>query len=94
MAFYLTKSSEWEYEQEWRIVVPQYELDKPENQSIFENGNFIFPCVSAVYLGCKMSAETKEQIRHVVNMLRIKTGREIAIHELVMKNSDYTLSIK
>lgn len=94
MAFYLTKSSEWEYEQEWRIVVPQYELEKQENQSIFESENFILPCVSAVYLGCKMPSETKEQIRRVVDMLRIKTGREIAIHELVMKNSDYTLSIK
>lgn len=94
MAFYLTKSSEWAYEQEWRIVVPQYNPPNSSCQLQVDNGNIDFRCVSAVYLGCKMPGETKRKIRRVINELNTNNDRKIEIHELVMEGNGYNLSAK
>lgn len=94
MAFYLTKSSEWAYEQEWRIVVPQYNLPSSKSQLQITDGNIDFCCVSAVYLGCKMPIEKKRWIRHVVEKVNARIGWKIEIHELIMEGNGYNLHVK
>ena len=50
---FLTKSSAWSYENEWRLLLP---IDVCE---IYENMIPFFP-IKAIYLGCRMSLDNKE----------------------------------
>lgn len=49
----LTKAKQWEYEQEWRIIIPN---------SLGAHG-FPRQCLTGVIFGCRMSEEHKELIR-------------------------------
>ena len=53
----LTKSSDWEYEQEWRIVSGLRDRSQP-----YEILPYAPEEVGSVYLGCKMSDGDKEEI--------------------------------
>lgn len=94
LAYHLVKSTEWAYEQEWRLVVPSCEVHYPENVLKIENQLMPFACVSAVYLGCKMSQEKKNQIRDIVERINKKNSTSIEVKELMMKPKSYELTEK
>lgn len=93
LAYHLVKSMDWKYEQEWRLVVPAYEVDNPKNVLKIKKQLLPFPCVSAVYLGSKMPQEKKNQIRDVVSRLNKKSSIPIEIKEVVMEAESYELNI-
>lgn len=52
---FLTKSSAWRYENEWRLVLPNNLCDMYDNMILF------FP-IKSIYLGCRMPTDNKEFI--------------------------------
>lgn len=49
---FLTKGTEWAYEEEWRIIVPaHYTLDCGVQKTIFDDLNVPFDCITAVCFG-------------------------------------------
>lgn len=61
----LTKSDDWEYEQEWRMILPLEECDKRIPQNPYEICLFLFPpdVVKSVIMGCRISPESKDEMR-------------------------------
>ena len=58
-----TKSSQWQYEEEWRQIICSNNVEK--------NGNLLlkpFPMKSvlSVYFGCRMSDEHKQKIQSII----------------------------
>jgi Protein of unknown function (DUF2971) len=69
VGIFLTKSGDWEYEQEWRMLLP---LENAEEQYEFQGQLihlFAFPseCVTSVIFGCRMRTETKAEITDFLN---------------------------
>ena len=58
----LTKSTDWEYEKEWRVVTTMH--DKSKDNEILR-----FPPeeVAAIYLGCRTTDESKREIIEIAN---------------------------
>ena len=58
----LTKSTDWEYEKEWRVVTTMH--DKSKDYEILR-----FPPeeVAAIYLGCRTTDECKREIIEIAN---------------------------
>lgn len=59
----VVKSAHWAFEREWRIVLPLGDDD--------EGLAIPMPRPTAVYLGCKASAECVEQVREVADALAV-----------------------
>jgi len=64
----LMKSVDWEYEQEWRMIVPVDEATKKIETDAEEVHLFAVPasCITAVILGCRMLASDKGQITELL----------------------------
>ena len=63
----LTKSRDWEYEREWRVILMRQDQSKDYDlRGIFEDE------LEAVYLGCRMSQGDKKEIVDI-----IKTKRKV-----------------
>lgn len=62
---YLTKSLDWKYEREWRVIVNQQDFNADYDlRGIFEEE------LAAVYLGCRMSHEDKNEIIDIIQAQR------------------------
>ncbi|HWR44837.1 DUF2971 domain-containing protein [Sporomusa sp.] len=61
---FLVKSTQWAYEQEWRIARPLQEADKIIDAQPFSVYLFQFPAaaIQEVILGCRMQDEVKKEI--------------------------------
>ncbi len=76
---YACKAKEWEYEMEWRFIIP-------ENKCI--NGflvNFVQP--KCIYLGCKMENYKKDQIIHFFK------DSGIEIKSMIKNSREYKVSL-
>jgi len=60
----LTKSLQWKYEQEWRMIFPLEESNLEKEVNSVKIHLFEFPpeCVRALYLGCRMESDKREAI--------------------------------
>lgn len=78
---YFHKSSEWTYEEEYRVL------------SNFGAGLKSFDCdlITAVYLGCNISNETKQKVLNVVRVFTEKTKNKIKIYQARTDNQTYNL---
>lgn len=88
-----SKSKEWQYEQEWRMLQPLEDADKVEPK---ESGNiylFSMPpsCVKGVILGYKMSEENKNRILD----LRISDKRysHLKVSRPILNERKYALDL-
>jgi len=64
----LTKSRDWEYESEWRVILMKQDKDKDYDlRGILEDE------LEAVYLGCRMSKEDKKEIVGITKTKRKMT---------------------
>lgn len=72
------KSKEWEYENEWRIVIP----DNEENKKGFLK-DICKPI--AVYLGCKSSEDLKREMKEICKDKKIK------LYQMKMKPNSFEL---
>lgn len=77
----LTKSDEWDYEEEWRIILPREKFKAEDNQCIEER------IVSKVYLGANISSENEKLIRKAV-------GNRIPIEKLYISPEKFELITK
>ena len=62
--FLITKSSQWEYEEEWRILMHIEDKDNPEEKGKsykFKNG-----LITGIILGCEMKDRKKEKISELI----------------------------
>ena len=50
---FLTKSTAWSYEKEWRMILPN-------DVSVFYDNMVPFYPVKTIYLGCKMPMDNRE----------------------------------
>ncbi len=86
--FMLRKSTDWEYEQEWRIV---YDI------RVFghEDGLFVLELpedtISGIILGCQMDLTSKEKIRNLVD--RRKTENQFKIFEAQKSKDSYSIIV-
>lgn len=75
---FLTKSSSWSYENEWRLILP---LDICE---IYRN-MIPFFTIKAIYIGCRMSEDNREF------MYRLAQRKKIEIYEMGMHEYRFEL---
>lgn len=75
----ITKSTVWDYEKEWRYVLPL----GPSNDSKFLS----VPKPKAIYLGAKVSKENKE------NIIKLATERGMEVYQMAMNPSKFNLII-
>lgn len=69
-ALIFTKSSEWEYEQEYRLAIPDFiPIDASFNTLSFAPNE-----LSAVYLGCRISSSDKAELIELARLLNEKVG--------------------
>ena len=65
-----TKSEDWQYEREWRIVRLLHEADEvkehPTTKARLHFFNFPPDCIKRVIFGCKMPAEARQNILDIV----------------------------
>lgn len=64
----LTKSLQWEYEQEWRMIFPLEEsnLEKEKNGVKIHLFEFPAECVRGLVLGCRMASDERQAIVDLV----------------------------
>lgn len=94
-ALYLSKGDKWEYEKEWRILVPKYKMIRLEH-SVFESGTVPFACATKVLLGPRMSSDMKQFINNIVAEIAEQRGKAdldipIDVKEMKMQDDGYTL---
>lgn len=101
---FFTKSADWEYEQEWRMVFP------PDNENIREETpqnnkkHFLlkFPpdCISGVIIGCRAWEKENDQESFAEKLInKIEERRQyyssdFQIKKAVLDESEYKLNIK
>ena len=72
--FYFYKSTEWQHEHDWRIVADIGTRDNIQTQ-----------CISAVYLGCKITEQSKKKI------INIAKERGLEIYETHPNDRKYAI---
>ncbi len=88
---FCVKSKHWEYEQEWRMIVP---LRKCHNVVASQQDDiylFELPksCITGIILGCRMSSEDKERI---VDVLRNDDQyRHVSLRQAEMDEKEFRL---
>jgi Protein of unknown function (DUF2971) len=96
---YFTKSLEWEYEQEWRIIRPLNFKQMNDISDIIESNPwpiflFAFPpsCVESVIIGCNASEETKSIIKGILN--ESTDYSHVMLYESEIHKQEFRLLIK
>ncbi len=66
---FMTKGTDWEYEAEWRMLLPLDEASKVFGEGTQAVHLFEFPAeaISAVILGCRMASDKKEEVRQILS---------------------------
>ena len=76
---YITKSSAWSYENEWRLVVEKNYCD-------IYNNLMPFPFISKMYLGCNMPKDNREYMYHLA------TRKGIKLFQMDLRDDSYELN--
>jgi Protein of unknown function (DUF2971) len=65
---FLTKSMEWEYEQEWRMLVRLEHAHRVIKTTLFPIHLFKLPltAITSLYLGCRSEAQLETEVRHLI----------------------------
>jgi len=75
---YLVKSSDWSYENEWRLIL--------DNKiSVYFDNKVPFPYIKRIYLGCKIDQKIKNTI------LEIGKDLNVEVIQLLMDNKKFIL---
>jgi hypothetical protein len=89
----LTKSKDWEYEQEWRMLQFLHKADKKIPNEAGDIHLFLFPPLSirGVIFGCRMSASIKEEISNLLTA--DKCYSHVKIYKAVLDDKGFRLNI-
>ena len=79
----LTKSTEWKYEKEWRLV----RVVANEGQSLFADVPFSPRSLSRIFLGCRISIRN----RHAIERLATRDYAHVEIHQARQSQTRFTL---
>jgi hypothetical protein len=65
----LTKGKEWEYEREWRMILPLTDTDRHPHATVGRIHLFDLPpdVITAVVVGARASAQTRDAIEHLIH---------------------------
>lgn len=74
---YITKSTVWSYENEWRLIVD-------ENISTYYNNKIPFPYAKKIYLGCKMDKNNIDELMNIADEI----GAEIQLMNMESNKFD------
>jgi hypothetical protein len=90
--FLLTKSSDWAYEQEWRILAPLTEATRVVPHSEFDVHLFPLPpaCVKSVIFGARMSDNDKSTI---IGALKSTTLKRVLAKQAVLDDVRFAVRI-
>ena len=64
LPLFLTKSEDWHYEQEWRVIYTKKQMYDINEEELYA-GNLKFPCISGVYLGYRIHPEKRDNILEI-----------------------------
>lgn len=87
---FLTKSTEWKYEEEWRIIYSKKQMYDMDDETLY-SGNLQFPCIHAIYLGYRIEPNIKDHLIEIVDRLSKSEGREIHIYQAKLENDGYKI---
>jgi hypothetical protein len=95
----LTKSVDWRYEKEWRLIIPKqkmYGLSLSQSGiPVLQDKMVDFDCATAIYLGRRISAEVKESISEIADRINTKRSEEnrqqIKIYQAKLHDAEYRL---
>lgn len=84
--FVCTKSSQWQYEKEWRLIYPRDNT----NKELYEMSRLWPQEIDAVYLGCKISDEDR------IDILNLLTGElnHVRAYQASMDKRCYSLNFE
>ncbi len=90
----LTKSLEWKYEQEWRMMVSLADAENVLNINDEDIHLFRVPrqCITGVILGCRVTAEYRKQIVSTLNSH--SDYAHVALWEAMLDEHDFSLRFK
>ena len=92
---FLTKSTHWCYEQEWRVFIPPFNMENPSIKTDDKGQEILFDLISfhpqeihSIYFGCKISKPDRDDImeclqddmRHVKKYDCIRSDREYKLN--------------
>lgn len=88
---FLTKSNHWEYEEEYRMLMPLKDADKKIDSAFEDIYLFNFPkdSLKAIYLGTKISDENKNEIINLIQ--NEKDYNHVEIFETKISDEIYDL---
>lgn len=86
--FFLTKSIEWKYEDEYRAFKQLDKLDNPKDNNIFLS-KFPKDLIISIYCGCNMSDKNRNYINTIVN--NDKELSHVKIYNLELSDKYYSL---
>jgi len=79
---FLTKSTQWNYEHEWRVFIPPFNMENPKTELddkgqeiLFKLYSFVPQEIHSIYFGCKISDTDRNAIMACLNekdMLHVK----------------------
>ena len=85
--FLLTKSIEWCYEQEWRLIQSLSNYDKKESENIYLY-KYNKEAVAEIILGCKISQQDENEILEIVKDWGVK------VYKMYISEDFYSLEKK
>jgi hypothetical protein len=89
VSFFLTKSRAWEYEQEWRMIVPIAEADDP--YSALHLYSFPPELVKGIILGCRMPQRQRRRFSELVE--HDERYRHVSLHEAVVDRDSFAVNV-
>lgn len=100
ISYFVHKAKMWEYENEWRFIVPvdqygnAFDIRGNVNNKVvlFKN----FDCISSIYLGLNIADDKKEHITEIVQRLNNKRNDrlKIKLYETSLNDKEYKLDEK
>ena len=85
---FLQKADYWKYEKEWRICYTNYELDSNVVKVV------PFPCVSAIYLGPRISEENYKKVIETAIEYQNVHNYELRIYQMTLDEKTFELHPK
>jgi len=89
---FLVKSTQWEYEQEWRMLTDLSSADKSieTNEHSVHLFNLPFSALKSITFGCKASAELKQEIKSILS--DNENLKHIELYEALEDRKEYKLN--
>ncbi len=89
---FLIKDSSWEHEREWRIIYSKKQMYDENDEELYSQ-NISFPYIKAVYLGCNIEKDIRENIKEIISRLN-SNGNEIKLYQCGFDKNTYDMITK